>query len=74
MANDGLEYVGFWLRVGASVLDTLLIMVVMYPLLVAVYGWAYFRSEKLIQGSDESEPNRLQCLKPDHFGWLLAQV
>ena len=50
MANDDLEYVGFWLRVGASVLDTLLIMAVMYPLLVAVYGWAYFGSEKLIQG------------------------
>ena len=50
MATNDLEYVGFWPRVGASVLDTLLIMVVMYPLLVAVYGWAYFASEKLIQG------------------------
>ena len=50
MENDDFEYVGFWLRVGASVLDTLLLMVVMYPLLVAVYGWAYFGSEKLIQG------------------------
>ncbi len=50
MANDDFEYVGFWPRVGASVLDTILIMVVMYPLLVAVYGWAYFSSEKLIQG------------------------
>lgn len=50
MANDDLEYVGFWLRVGASVLDTLLVMVVMYPLLVAVYGWAYFGSEKFVQG------------------------
>jgi uncharacterized RDD family membrane protein YckC len=51
MTNDDFEYVGFWLRVGASLLDTLLIMVVIYPLLVAVYGWAYFGSEKLIQGS-----------------------
>ncbi len=50
MANDDLEYVGFWLRVGASVIDTVLIMMVMYPLLIAVYGWAYFGSEKLIQG------------------------
>ncbi len=53
MTNDDLEYVGFWLRVGASLLDTLLIMAVMYPLLVAVYGWAYFSSEKLIQGPAE---------------------
>ena len=50
MATNDLEYVGFWPRVGASVLDTLLLIVVMYPLLVAVYGWAYFASEKLIQG------------------------
>ena len=50
MVNDDLEYVGFWPRVGASLLDTLLIMAVMYPLLVGVYGWAYFASDKLIQG------------------------
>ncbi|MEO7252775.1 MAG: RDD family protein [Casimicrobium sp.] len=50
MANDDLEYVGFWLRVWASVIDTVLILMVMYPLLVAVYGWAYFGSDKLIQG------------------------
>lgn len=50
MANDDLEYVGFWLRVGASVIDTLLILAVIYPLLVAVYGWAYFGSEAIVQG------------------------
>lgn len=50
MADGEFEYVGFWPRVGASLLDTLLIMVVMYPLLIAVYGWAYFGSDKLIQG------------------------
>ena len=35
VANDDLEYVGFWPRVGASLLDTILIMAVIYPLLVA---------------------------------------
>ncbi len=50
MVEGEFEYVGFWPRVGASVIDTILIMMVMYPLLVAVYGWAYFGSEKLIQG------------------------
>jgi uncharacterized RDD family membrane protein YckC len=32
------EYVGFWLRVLATFIDTILLMVVMVPLLIAVYG------------------------------------
>ena len=36
MANDEFEYVGFWLRVVASVIDTILIIIVIYPLLVVV--------------------------------------
>lgn len=50
MASSDLEYVGFWTRVGASVLDTLLIMAVIYPLLIAVYGWSYLGSEVLVHG------------------------
>jgi uncharacterized RDD family membrane protein YckC len=37
-----LEYVGFWLRVGAALIDTVLIMACTLPLMVALYGWAYF--------------------------------
>lgn len=33
-----LEYVGFWLRVWASLIDTLLILVATIPLLWALYG------------------------------------
>ena len=39
-----LEYVGFWLRVGASLIDSVLIALVMYPLLLAIYGMAYLGS------------------------------
>jgi uncharacterized RDD family membrane protein YckC len=42
MANDDVEYAGFWVRVGASVIDSLLVMCLIYPVLVWVYGWAYF--------------------------------
>jgi uncharacterized RDD family membrane protein YckC len=45
-----MEYVGFWLRVGASLIDTLFVLVITWPLLVWIYGWAYFGSEKLIAG------------------------
>lgn len=45
-----MEYVGFWPRVGASLLDTLFVLVITWPLLIWIYGWAYFGSEKLIAG------------------------
>jgi uncharacterized RDD family membrane protein YckC len=32
------EYTGFWLRVWASIIDTILLMFVLVPLLMAVYG------------------------------------
>ena len=39
------EYAGFWIRVGAALIDTLLIVAVTVPLLVSIYGWAYFGEE-----------------------------
>jgi len=44
MPEQNVEYAGFWVRVGAMIIDTLLIMVVLIPLLVAIYGWAYFEA------------------------------
>ena len=44
MATDSVEYAGFWVRVGASLIDTVLIVCVTFPLLVAIYGWSYFDS------------------------------
>lgn len=43
-------YVGFWARVGASLIDTIIIMVVSAPLLVVVYGWDYFNSQQFLHG------------------------
>jgi uncharacterized RDD family membrane protein YckC len=42
MPITDVEYAGFWVRVGAALLDTLLILLVSVPLLVSIYGWAYF--------------------------------
>ena len=42
--QQDVEYAGFWVRVGATIIDTLLIMAVLVPLLVAIYGWAYFEA------------------------------
>jgi uncharacterized RDD family membrane protein YckC len=46
MQTDTLEYAGFWVRVGASLIDTVLLMCVTLPILVAIYGWAYFDASK----------------------------
>jgi uncharacterized RDD family membrane protein YckC len=37
---DTVEYAGFWIRVGASIIDSILLMMIIYPILYAVYGWA----------------------------------
>lgn len=47
------EYVGFWPRVGASLIDTILIMAVTIPLLIMVYGWAYFETPGPFAGPAE---------------------
>ena len=45
-----LEYAGFWARVGATLIDTILLCIFTLPLLVWVYGVAYFGNEAFIAG------------------------
>ncbi len=43
MARDAvIEYVGFWPRVGASLIDTLIIVLISSPVLYGIYGPEYF--------------------------------
>jgi len=45
------RYVGFWVRVAASLIDTVLLGLVIFPVAYAIYGAAYFEvSGKLVQG------------------------
>ena len=44
------EYVGFWLRVGAALIDTLLTLAICFPLVTWIYGRDYWTSTALIQG------------------------
>lgn len=46
MTDDALEYAGFWIRVGASLIDTVLLLCITFPLLIAIYGWSYFDPEQ----------------------------
>lgn len=45
-----LEYAGFWIRVWASVIDSILVCIIILPALTAVYGKAYWSSDSFIQG------------------------
>jgi uncharacterized RDD family membrane protein YckC len=49
--NEELEYVGFWARVGAAMIDTLLVTVICLPLLTLVYGEQKWTSNALLQGT-----------------------
>lgn len=51
-APADLEYVGFWLRVWAAIIDTILVMIVVAPLVTWIYGTEYWFPEeiKLIYG------------------------
>jgi uncharacterized RDD family membrane protein YckC len=65
MPEEELEYVGFWARVGASIIDTIAIMLVVSPLLIAIYGKGYFNG---MQGSIVAGP-------ADFFiSWVLPAV
>lgn len=45
MQNQDLEYAGFWVRTGAAIIDTILLMLITVPLTVSIYGWGYFSEE-----------------------------
>jgi len=48
--ND-IEYGGFWIRVAASFIDTLLMAVILVPVLTAVYGSGYWLGGAFTAGS-----------------------
>jgi len=50
MDTEEFEYVGFWPRVGAALIDSLLIVFITVPLLTAVYGRGYWLSESWVRG------------------------
>lgn len=50
MDNREMEYVGFWPRVGATIIDTILLLIITLPLTYMVYGELYFGSEQLVLG------------------------
>lgn len=44
------QYVGFWSRMGAMLIDTVIVSAIIFPILFAVYGKAYFLGGGLVSG------------------------
>ncbi|HTY02210.1 MAG TPA: RDD family protein [Rhodocyclaceae bacterium] len=45
MDSNEVEYAGFWIRLGATLIDVILVMAITTPLLTWIYGGEYFDSE-----------------------------
>lgn len=50
MQNGNTQYVGFWPRVLASLIDGFALLLITSPLILMIYGTAYGDSDALIQG------------------------
>ena len=48
--GESFEYVGFWSRFGASIIDSIIIIAITFPTLYLIYGGNYFDSEELVLG------------------------
>ncbi|NOQ63915.1 MAG: RDD family protein [Methyloprofundus sp.] len=44
------EYAGFWIRTGAAMIDSILILIITLPVLIAIYGEDYWQGESFLQG------------------------
>lgn len=44
------HFAGFWIRVGASLIDGILNALIVFPVLVSIYGIEYFDSDGSFQG------------------------
>ena len=48
-SDHRVQYVGFWLRFGASVIDSIILIMFTYPFLFLIYGSQYFDSAESVQ-------------------------
>ncbi|TXK64582.1 RDD family protein [Alkalisalibacterium limincola] len=48
--QDDFQYVGFWARVGATVIDVIIILCITVPLTLMIYGFAYYDSTAIVAG------------------------
>lgn len=50
MNTSELEYAGFWIRVWATLIDSVILAVILLPLLTWIFGLGYWEGEKILNG------------------------
>ncbi len=50
MTDQQQNYAGFWIRVGATLIDTALLLLLSAPFMLAIYGKSYWRTDSLALG------------------------
>jgi len=48
VSENAVKYAGFWVRVGAALIDTIFFMMLVLPVLYAMYGEEYFTSTEQV--------------------------
>jgi uncharacterized RDD family membrane protein YckC len=51
ICESNIRYAGFWIRTLAAIIDSILIMVIITPMLMAIYGDDYFKGSLLYKGT-----------------------
>ena len=46
-----LEYAGFWIRTGAAIIDSIIVLLIIVPLLTFIYGTEYWLNGALYSGA-----------------------
>ncbi|HAW92823.1 MULTISPECIES: RDD family protein [unclassified Arsukibacterium] len=72
--GDVKKFTGFWPRVGASLIDTLILLVITLPILISVYGWDYFDDDSFIMGFADFFMNWLFPLAAVLAFWIYKQA
>ena len=44
------EYAGFWIRTGAAIIDSILILIIIVPILIAIYGSDFLVNDSFVAG------------------------
>ena len=53
MNEHELEYAGFWIRTLAAIIDSILVLIIIVPIVTAIYGIDYWGGESAAQGFGE---------------------
>jgi uncharacterized RDD family membrane protein YckC len=72
--TEDLEYVGFWPRVGAALIDTVLLLFITVPLVTMVYGRQYWSSNDWVQGPADFLINWLLPAVAVVLFWIYRQA